>query len=105
MPQTFERLIVQVDVGEFHFAARQGIGIDSKIMVVRRDLDLAGTQLLHRMVAAMMSELQFERLATKRNAGELMSQANAENRLPSHQPANRIHRIGTGLGIAGTIRE
>ena len=60
MPHAFERVVVQIDVGQLHFALRQRIRIDGKIMVVRRDLDLARVQLLHRMVAAVVAKLQLE---------------------------------------------
>ncbi len=58
MPQTFERLVVQIDVRQFDFTLRQRVRIDCEIMVVRRDLDLPRLQLLHRMIPAVVSELQ-----------------------------------------------
>ena len=41
VPQAFQRAVVQIDVRQLHFTLRQRIRIDSKIVVVRRDLDLA----------------------------------------------------------------
>ena len=83
MAHAFQRLVVEIDVRQFHFALRQRIGIDGEIMVVRGDLDFAAGQLLHRMIAAVVAEFQLKGLASKGNAGELMSQANAEDRLAS----------------------
>src|SRR5215831_8293210 len=40
--QAFQRLVVQVQVSELDFALRQRIGVDGEVVVVRRDLDLAG---------------------------------------------------------------
>src|SRR5579872_2549821 len=72
-------------------------------MVMRGDLDLPGLQLLHRMIPAMMPELQLERFPAQRYPRELMPQANSEDRLPPHEPSNRIDRIRAGLGIAGAV--
>src|ERR1700680_2581790 len=74
-------------------------------MVVRRDFDLASLQLLHRMIPAVMSKLQLESLAAERNPDKLMPQADAENRLPSHKSADRIHRVRAGLRIAWPVRQ
>ena len=74
-------------------------------MVVRRDLHFAGIQLPHWMVAAVMSEFQLVGFPAQRNAGELMSQANPENRLAAHQPTDVVHGIGTRLGITRPIRQ
>ena len=82
MPQAFERLVVQIDVRQLDFALRQRIGIDGEVVVVRRDLDLAGRQLLYRMIAAVVSELQLVGLAAEREPDQLMAQADAEDRLP-----------------------
>ncbi len=90
---------------QLDFGLRQRIGIDREVMIVRRDLDLAGVQLLHRMIAAVMPELQLESFAAQRNPRKLMAQTDAEDRLPSHQPADVIHRIGAWLGIAGAVRQ
>ncbi len=79
--QAFERLVVQIHVRQFDFALRQRVGIDGEVVVVRGDLDLAGVQLLHRMIAAVVSEFQLESLAAERDAGQLMSQADSEDRL------------------------
>ena len=58
--QAFQGLIVQIDVRQFDFALRQRIRIDREVMVVRRDLDLPGLQLLHRMIPAVVPKLQLE---------------------------------------------
>src|ERR1700686_57731 len=105
MPQAFERLIVEVDVRQLDFALGQRVGIDSKVMVVRRDLDLPRLQLLYRMIAAVVPKLQLEGLAPEGNSRQLMPQADAENRLPPHQPADRIDRIRARLRVAWTVRE
>src|ERR1700687_4971823 len=67
-------------------------------MVMRGDLDLAARQLLGRMIPAVVAEFQLEGLPSERNSGELMSEANSENRLASHQAANVADRLGQGRG-------
>ena len=103
MSQAFERLVVQVNVRQFDFGLRQRVGIDGEVVVVRRDLDLAALQLLHRMVAAMVSELELEGLAAEGDAGELVAETDAEDGLASHEAANVIDGVGAGLRVAGAV--
>ena len=72
MPQPFQRIVVQIDVRQLNFTLRQRIRIDCKIMIVRRNLNLPGPQLLHRMIPAVMSKLQLKRLPTQCNPDNLM---------------------------------
>src|SRR2546430_12374886 len=51
MPETLERLIVQIDVRELNVALFQRIGIDCEAVVLRGDLHATAAQILHRMVA------------------------------------------------------
>src|ERR1700722_17871244 len=74
-------------------------------MVMCRDLDLAGLQLLYRMIPAVVPELQLEGLPAERDSGQLMPQANSKNRLPTEEPSDRIHRVGARFGIARPIRQ
>src|SRR6476469_6289921 len=85
VPHAFERVVVQINVGQFDFTLRQRIGIDSEVVVVRRNLDLPRVQLLHRMVSAVMSKLQLKSFPTESDSSELMPQANSENRLAPHE--------------------
>jgi hypothetical protein len=50
-------------------------------VVMTGDLHLAGLRVLHRMIAAVMPELQLVGLAAKRQTNQLMAQADAEDRL------------------------
>src|ERR1700687_558832 len=105
MAHAFKSRGVQIYVRQFNFALRQRIGIDREVMVMRGDLDLAAGELLYGMIPAVVAEFQLEGLASERYAGELMSQANSENRLPSHQSPNVVDRIRAGLGIARPVRQ
>src|ERR1035437_5164451 len=88
MPQAFERLVIQVDMGQLNFTVGQRIRIDGEVVVVRGDLNLPSLQLFYRMVPAVVPKLQLESLAAEGNPRKLMAEADAENRLPSHEPAD-----------------
>ena len=103
MPQAFKRVVVQIDVREFNFTLRQRIGINGKIMIVRGNFNFAGVHLLHRMIAAVVAELELVCLTTKRKTGELMSQTNTEYGHTAHQAANVVHRVGARLRVARTV--
>ena len=105
MAHTFECLVVQVNVRQFDFGLRQRVGVDGEVVVVGCDLDFAGVELLHRMVAAVMSEFQFESLAAERDAGQLVPETNSEDGLASHEAADVIDGVGARLGVAGAVGE
>src|SRR5271163_326534 len=98
--QPFQSRVIQIDVSQLNFALRQRIRIHREVMVVSRDLNLAGLQLLHRVVPTMMSKLQLESFPAQRDADELMSQANAKDRHSPHESPNAVHRISTRFGIS-----
>jgi len=60
--QAFQRLIIQVNVRELDLVGVDGIRIDGKVVIVRRDLNLARRIVAHRVVAAMVPKLQLEGL-------------------------------------------
>ena len=84
MAQAFQGRIIQIHVRQLDFALRQRVGIYRKVVVVRRDLNFPGLQLLYGMIAAMVSELQLVGSAAQGDSHELMSQTDTENRLSSH---------------------
>ena len=49
-------------------------------MILRRDGYAAGFKVLHRLVSATMTELEFERFAPQRMGEHLVTEANAEGR-------------------------
>ena len=57
MPQPFDRVVVQIDVGHFAIAGKR-IGINCKPMVLRSDFNTASGQVLDRVIAAVMAEWQ-----------------------------------------------
>ena len=59
----FQRLVVQVHVRQFHFVRIDRVRIDSEVVIVRRDLDLSGHIVAHRVIAAVMAEFELVGLA------------------------------------------
>src|SRR5581483_1896027 len=57
------------------------------------------------MVTAMVSEFQLEGFSPQRDSRQLVSKADTEDRLPSHQAPNVVHRVGARLGISRAIRQ
>ncbi len=77
MPHSLDGLVVQINVCDFH-VRRQRVRIDGEAVILRRDRDAPGRQVLHRLVATVMPELQFESFAAKSETEHLMPEANSE---------------------------
>src|SRR5947209_18155857 len=54
MSKTFERLVVQIDVGDFELVEVERIGVHREAMIVRSDFDLLRDFIANRMVGAAM---------------------------------------------------
>src|ERR1700730_6070352 len=72
-------------------------------MIVCRDLNFSSMQLLHGMISPVVAELQLVGPSSQRNARKLMAEANSEYRLPSHEPANVLYRIGARLRVTRPV--
>ena len=75
----FDRVVVEIDM-RYLEALRNRLGQHREVVVLGRDLDSPRLQVLHRMVAAVVTELQAPRLRAARDREELMAQTNPENR-------------------------
>src|SRR6185437_10264270 len=71
--------VEQRDVGHLDVLG-QRLGNDAEAVVLRRDLDLAGGQVLDRLVGAAMAALHLPGLAAQRQRQELVTEADAEDR-------------------------
>src|SRR5262249_20994327 len=74
------RAVVEVDVRALD-ARGERREVDAEAVVLRRDLDAAGREILHRLVRAAMTELQLVRLAAEREREELVAEADPEDGL------------------------
>src|SRR3974390_1492737 len=85
---------------------RQRVLVDWEAVIHRRDLDLAGGQILHGMVRAVMPLMHLLRPAAERQAQHLMPEADAEGRRPGLD--NLLdHRDSVFTGrcwVAGPVR-
>src|SRR5438105_15441201 len=78
MAHSFDCLIVQIDSVDLQFGG-QGIGVNSKPVVLRSDFNATGLQILNRLIAAAMAEFELEGLSPESLAEDLVSQADADN--------------------------
>ena len=101
--ETFERLVVQVDVGDVDVVRVERIGIDREAVVVRGDFDALGELVHHGMVGAAVAELQLVGLAAQREAEDLMAEADAEDGRFADQAAHVVDLGVQRFGIAGAV--
>ena len=82
-------------------------GFHGEAVVLRRDLDAAGLEVLHRVVAAAVAELQLERAPAEREREHLVAEADAEERQPARRRSARTfaHDVRQRGRIAGTVAE
>ena len=91
--QAFVDAVEQGDVR--HLGVRgQRLGNDAEPVVLRSDLDLAGRQVLDRLVGTTVAALHLAGLAAQRERQHLMSEADAEQRHPLVE-----HGLDGGGGI------
>ncbi len=82
----------------------QRCGIHGKTMILAGDQDLAGIEILDRVIGTMMSELHLHGLRTGRQGKELMTKANTEGRHPfGKYLTDCLDSVVTRLGITRTI--
>ena len=84
MRQAFDRVVVQIQMRDFGRAFER-IRVDREAVVLRGDLDLACGEIHHRLVAAMVAELELVSFAAEREAHDLMAETDAENRFFTDQ--------------------
>ena len=70
-------------------------------MILRRDRNFAGAEILDRLIPAAMPEFQFECLSAKGESENLMAETNAEDRFFADQSANGFVRVRKRAGSPG----
>ena len=110
VPQSFQRLVVQIDVTEFDVGGQPG-RVDREAVVLGRYLDFTRRLVSDRVIGATVAELELEGLGPERLAEELMAQANPENRdsaalgRGSDERSQCGRRPGQRTRIAGSVRD
>src|SRR5262249_3515269 len=103
--ESLARAVVEIDVSRHPSRAFYRCRIHREAVILRRDLDLTGREIPHRVVRAVMAKGQLVRLAARGQAEDLVAEANAEDRQPSQQGAHRVGEIGHRLRVARAVRE
>ena len=85
--------------------ARKTLPADRVGVVLRGDLDLAGVQVPHRVVAAPVAEFQLIGLPAAGKADYLVTQADAENGEYAPKLLYQLNDRPHILGISGTVGE
>jgi len=103
VPHPLEGAVIQILVRHLHLATGNGVDPHRKIMILRRDVDFVRRQILHRVVAAVVAELQFKGGAAVGMPQQLMAEADAQHGHVAHQSSNGFNPIRNGGGIAGPV--
>ena len=104
MRQAFDRVVVQIQMRDFGRAFER-IGVDCEAVVLRRDFHLARGEIHHRLIAAVVAELELVSFAAEREAHDLMAETDAEDRFFADQFLYIFFGVGHGVGIAGPVGE
>ena len=104
MGQSFDGIVVQVQMG-YLSCAFERIRVHREPVILRGDLDFARGQIHHRLIAAVVAELELVSLAAEREPHDLMAEANPEDRFLADELAYVFFGIRHGVGIAGTVGE
>src|SRR5207245_10424461 len=92
-------VIVEIDVGDLDVAGRKRIGVHAEAVILRGNFHLFGEEIFHRMIRAVMAKFQFKRLSAKREAAELVAEADAEDGDVSDQLSDVFDSVADGLRI------
>src|SRR5439155_22111330 len=76
----FDRAVVEIQVRDFEFGARERVGVYRDSVVLRGYVDASAALILDRLVAAPVSELQFVRLPAEGKGQQLMTETYSELR-------------------------
>ena len=105
MLQSFERVIVQVHVGQLDLAHLQRIRVDHEPVVLHRDFYFPGGEVHHRVIAAVVAEFQLEGPAPQGQSENLVPETDSKD---GHSPDQLSYVLGgvfERLGVSGAVRE
>src|SRR5689334_12946403 len=103
VPESLQRVVVQIHVRQFNVLGVNGFGIDGEVVIMSCDLHLSCGIVAHRVIAAMMSELELVGAAAESQSAKLVSKADAKYRHPPDHVANSLNCVIDRLGIAGPV--
>ena len=103
--QPFQRLVIQINVGDLDLSLGKRINIHHKIMILGGDFDLPGLEVHDRLVIAVMPKLEFRGLPSERLSDHLMPEADPEHGPLAYKFSDRLHQILHRRRISGTVRK
>ena len=101
--EPLHRVVQQVDVGDLQPRPRQGGGVHGEGVVLAGNLQLAGGEILHRVVAPPVAEFQLIGPAPIGQGDHLVSQADAEEGEPPPQLPDQLDDRPHILRVAGAV--
>ena len=101
--ETFEGLVVEVDVGGFSAAGFEGGEVDGEAVVLGGDFDFFGADVLDGLVAAAVTEFEFVGCGAHGEAEELVAEADAEDGFLADEFFQGVLDVGDGFGVAGAV--
>ena len=117
--QALDRAVVEVDLrqlggAEVGLPAHRLVGVDRLLavraddreaVVLARDVDPAGLEVLDRVVGAAVAERELGRLQADGAAEQLVAEADAEHRQLADQLADRVDDVAERRRVAGAVGE
>src|SRR6266571_1362616 len=94
------RPVVEVGVRLDEPGLLHRLRVHGEAVVLRGDLDAPGQEVLHRVVRAVVAELELEGLSSEGQTEDLVAEADAENRRLADETAHRFDQVRHGLRIA-----
>ena len=92
-------------VGELGHKRAEGREDRAVVVVLGRDLNLAGEQVHHRLVAAVVAVWELLHLAAGGKGDDLVAQADAKDRKLAQAGADSLDHGRDGLGVSGAVGE
>ena len=96
-------MIEQIQMGHLKRRALKACGIHGIAVVLRGHFNPARRQILHRMIAAAMAELELVRFGAIGEGDHLVAQTDAEHRISAAQTADQLDDRGDVLRITRTV--
>src|SRR3972149_5602298 len=103
MGHPFDRPIVQVHVGHLELV-REGLRLDRESVILGRDVDPAGTEVLHRLVPPAVTELQLEGARPEGEGNELVAEADPQEGDAPRELPRRLHGGRDDVRVGGVAR-
>lgn len=103
MPESFQGVVIQIDMGDLHISVIQRFGIHCKSMILGSDFNLSGFEIFHWLVSTAVAEFQLKSFTPQCQSEELMPQTNTKYGPVIDKGPDSFDGLGYRLGITRTI--